>query len=238
MRCSARPPPPPPLYSKLFVEGWMLSRLQSMRRPALTPPPRRFKRCRLRRVMRRALLLNYSRGSHVAQFADAEKRRAAAEAATAAIRAKFNEQVRARGLLQSVHARRPCLFCRRRRMLHSAASCMRLRLPLKRTFICTLNHSSILPMSHFFFRSAADCTRVVSGALGLMDGYNQRLLFANRSKRACFCSRLLAKTNLFSVRRMATAKSMFKARVTQLRLRAGLMPLRPSAHLQPLTVDM
>ena len=29
-------------------------------------------------------------------------------------------------------------------------------------------------------RSAADCTRAVSGALGLMDGYNQRLLFANR----------------------------------------------------------
>lgn len=188
MRCSGRLLPPPPLYSKLFVEGWTLSRLQSMRRPASTPPPRRFKRCRRRRVMRRAVLPNCSRCSHVVQFADAEKRRAAAEAATAAIRAKFNEQVRARGLLQSVHARRPCLFCRRRRTRHSAASCRRSRLPLKRAIMFSLNHSSLLPMSHLYFRSAADCTRAVSAALGRMDGYNQRLLFANRFKSTCLCS--------------------------------------------------
>ena len=42
-------------------------------------------------------------------------------------------------------------------------------------------HSPSIGQRFFLLcRSAADCTRAVSGALGLMDGYNQRLLFANR----------------------------------------------------------
>jgi hypothetical protein len=185
MRSSARPQQLQLLCSKRFVAGTTPNMLPSMQRLDSTQPQPKFKHCRRRcarhgtaltvllmhRFTLRSAVCRWRKKARCSGGCDCSHTRKVQRASAISLQTMQGSAVVAHVLSQTkTHA--------------SFGSVMQAVALAVKTCVCLRPAPQPLFSHEAYFllcRSAADCTRAVSGALGLMDGYNQRLLFANRS---------------------------------------------------------